>query len=78
MWACHSSCGQLSFSLLRLYGHRFDGRRGWTPQMFVLGAREALSGSRGFPALRLETSLCAPLASILRLLASNRVLGEFW
>ena len=39
MWACHSSCGQLSFSLLRLYGHRVDGKRRWMPQMFVLGAR---------------------------------------
>ena len=78
MWACHSSCGQLSFSLLRLYGHRFDGRRGWTPQMFVLGAHgEALSGSRGFPALRLETSLCAPLVQHPAVLADNGVRVEF-
>ena len=48
MWACHSSCGQLSFSLLRLYGHRVDGKRRWCPKCLRWGHGEALSGSRGF------------------------------
>ena len=58
---CRSSCGRLSFSLLRPMGRcqtPVNGRK-----FLRWGHAEALSESRGEfpPALRLETSLCAAL-----------------
>ena len=63
--SCRSSCGRVSFSLLRLCGHRVDGkRRWWMPQILAMGARRGpLASPEGFPpAVGLEMGGTAPQA----------------
>ena len=37
--SCQSLCGRISFSLLRLYGHKPDGKPRCMTQILVLGPR---------------------------------------
>ena len=59
-------------------GRWADGKRRWSARILALGTRWGPGRVLGgFFALRIETSLQRLWCSIMRLLASNRVRGEF-